>query len=118
MLARLDLKIGDRVTVGNATFQIRSVVDAEPDKLAGGVGLGPRFLVSEAGLRATELLQPGSLVRWIYRVKLPDNAADDRAATALADDARARCPRPAGRFAAAAMPRRSSSAPSAASRSF
>src|SRR5438105_8425750 len=26
LLARLDLKLGDRVTVGNATFQIRSVV--------------------------------------------------------------------------------------------
>ena len=47
------------------------MISAEPDKLAGGVGLGPRFLISEAGLRATELLQPGSLVRWIYRVKLP-----------------------------------------------
>ncbi len=92
LLARLDLKIGDRLSVGNATFQIRSVVSAEPDKLAGGVGLGPRFLVSEAGLRATELLQPGSLVRWIYRVKLPDNAADDRAASALADDARKTLP--------------------------
>src|SRR3979411_1127132 len=79
LLARLDLKIGDRVTIGGATFQIRSVDGAEPDKLAGGVGFGPRFLVSEAGLRATELLQPGSLVRWIYRVELPDNAADDRA---------------------------------------
>jgi putative ABC transport system permease protein len=64
------------------------VVDTEPDKLAGGVGLGPRFLVGEAGLRATELLQPGSLVRWIYRVKLPDDAASDRAATALIDDTR------------------------------
>ena len=92
LLARLDLKIGDRVSIGSATFQIRSVVGAEPDKLAGGVGLGPRFLVSEAGLRATELLQPGSLVRWIYRVKLPDNAADDRAATALIDDARSALP--------------------------
>ncbi len=89
LLARLDLKVGDRVTIGSATFQIRSVVGAEPDKLAGGLGFGPRFLVSEAALRATGLLQPGSLVRWIYRVKLPDNAADDRAATALADDARA-----------------------------
>jgi putative ABC transport system permease protein len=88
LLARLDLKIGDRVTIGNATFQIRSVINAEPDRLAGGLGFGPRFLVSEAALRATELLQPGSLVRWIYRVKLPDNAADDRAAAALTDDAR------------------------------
>src|SRR4051812_24789852 len=92
LLARLDLKIGDRVSVGSATFQIRSVVGAEPDKLAGGVGFGPRFLVSEAGLRATDLLQPGSLVRWIYRVKLPDNAADDRAAQTLAGDARTALP--------------------------
>jgi putative ABC transport system permease protein len=92
LLARLDLKLGDRVSIGGANFQIRSVVDAEPDKLAGGVGLGPRFLVSEAGLRATGLLQPGSLVRWIYRVKLPDNATDDRAATALIDEARSALP--------------------------
>jgi len=88
LLARFDLKLGDRVSVGSASFQIRSVVETEPDKLAGGVGLGPRFLVSEAGLRATELLQPGSLVRWIYRLKLPDDAASDRASAALIEDAR------------------------------
>ena len=92
LLARLDLKLGDRITIGNATFQIRSAVTAEPDKLAGNVGLGPRVLVSEASLRATGLLQPGSLVRWIYRVKLPDNAADDRAATQLIDSARSALP--------------------------
>ena len=92
LLARFDLKLGDRVTVGSATFQLRSVVGTEPDKLAGNVGLGPRFLVSEAALRATGLLQPGSLVRWIYRVKLPDNAADDRAAAAFISDARAASP--------------------------
>ncbi|HXI07103.1 MAG TPA: FtsX-like permease family protein [Bradyrhizobium sp.] len=92
LLARFDLKLGDRVNVGNTTFQLRSVVEAEPDKLAGGVGLGPRFLASEAGLRATGLLQPGSLVRWIYRVRLPDNAADDRSAENLIADARAAFP--------------------------
>ena len=92
LLARLDLKIGDRVTLGAATFQLRSVVNTEPDKLAGGLGLGPRFLISEAGLRATGLLQPGSLVHWIYRVKLPDNAASDRAVAALEREARAALP--------------------------
>src|SRR5439155_22469714 len=60
LLARFDLKIGDRVSVGSATFQLRSVVGAEPDKLAGNVCLGPRFMVSDAGLRATGLLLPGS----------------------------------------------------------
>jgi putative ABC transport system permease protein len=92
LLARLDLKLGDRVTIGNAAFQIRSVVGAEPDKLAGNVGLGPRFLVSEESLRTTGLLQPGSLVRWIYRLKLPDNAADERATKQLIDSARAELP--------------------------
>jgi putative ABC transport system permease protein len=92
LLARLGLKVGDRVSIGTATFQMRSIVNAEPDKLAGGLGFGPRFLVSEAALRATGLLQPGSLVRWIYRVKLPDNAANDAAATALIDSVRAALP--------------------------
>lgn len=92
LLARLDLKLGDRISIGNANYQIRSVVMAEPDKLAGNVGLGPRFLASEASLRTTGLLQPGSLVRWIYRVKLPDNAADERAATQLIANARSALP--------------------------
>jgi putative ABC transport system permease protein len=85
LLARLDLKLGDHVSIGSATFQIASVVGTEPDKLGGGMGLGPRFLISERALRATGLLQPGSLVRWIYRVRLPDNASD-RAAAALVTD--------------------------------
>ncbi len=88
LLARLDLKLGDRVSIGSATFQIRSIVSAEPDKLAGGLGFGPRFLTSQAGLRATQLLQPGSLVRWTYRVRLPDGSAADHSATRLADETR------------------------------
>jgi putative ABC transport system permease protein len=92
LLARLDLKTGDRITVGSATFQLRSQVEAEPDKLSSGIGFGPRFLISEDALRATGLVQPGSLVRWSYRVRLPDDAASDRAAAALIDDTRAALP--------------------------
>ena len=46
------------------------VIKSEPDKLASGIGFGPRVIISEAALRATGLLQPGSLVRWNYRVRL------------------------------------------------
>ena len=92
LLARLDLKIGDKVTIGDASFQIRSAVTSEPDKLSSGIGFGPRFLIGDAGLRATGLLKPGSLVRFSYRVKLPDNAADDRAMTALIDESRQAAP--------------------------
>jgi len=96
LLTRLDLKLGDRVHVGQASFQIRSIVNTEPDKLAGGLGFGPRFLVSEAGLRATQLIQPGSLVRWTYRVKLPDDASGSRDATRFIDDTRQALPQAGG----------------------
>ena len=92
LLARLGLKLGDRVTIGNAAFEIRSVVEAEPDKLAGGVGLGPRFLVSEDALRATGLLQPGTLVRWINRLRLPEAAGGEGATRALVEEARTALP--------------------------
>jgi putative ABC transport system permease protein len=92
LLTRLDLKLGDRVNVGSASFQIRSVVTAEPDKLAGGLGFAPRFLISENGLRATQLLQPGSLVRWTYRIKLPEGSDDDRSAAHMVEDTRKALP--------------------------
>ncbi len=92
LLARLGLKIGDRLGIGEATFDIRATVTSEPDKLAGGIGFAPRVLVSVAALRATHLLQPGSLVRWIYRVRLPDAAATDAGATTAIAAIRAALP--------------------------
>ncbi|HEX5212730.1 MAG TPA: FtsX-like permease family protein, partial [Pseudolabrys sp.] len=80
LLTRLGIKPGARLTIGDATFEVRGALASEPDKLAGGIGFGPRLLVSEAGLRATGLLQPGSLVRWHYRLRLPTNDASDTAA--------------------------------------
>ena len=118
LLARLDLKPGaphhGRLRA-RSRFAPRST--SEPDKLAGGIGFGPRLLVSEAALRATGLLQPGSLVRWHYRLRLPDNDATD--ARPRARDRRARkrnCRKPAGRSARAPMLRPRSSATSSASR--
>ena len=91
LLARLNIKPGAKLTVGNATFELRAALTSEPDKLAGGLGFGPRLLVSEAALRATGLLQPGSLVHWHYRVRLPPNA-DAAAVQAVQNEARAQLP--------------------------
>jgi putative ABC transport system permease protein len=92
LLTRLDLKTGNRITIGNATLELRAALTAEPDKLSGGLGLGPRVLVSEAALRATGLLQPGSLVRWQYRLRLPAAEASDSAVTSLQKQAEAAFP--------------------------
>jgi putative ABC transport system permease protein len=92
LLTRLDLKIGDRITIGNAAIELRAALTGEPDKLAGGIGLGPRLLISEAALRGSGLLQPGSLVRWLYRLRLPAAASSDAAVTALEQQAQATFP--------------------------
>jgi putative ABC transport system permease protein len=92
LLARLDLKIGDRITIGTAAIVIRTVVKTEPDRIAGGFGFGPRLLTSQAALRASGLLQPGSLVRWQYRLRLPAGDASDSALAALQTQALAAFP--------------------------
>ena len=91
LLARLDLAPGAHLMLGGATIAITAVLASEPDKLAGGIGFGPRLIVSEEALRATGLLQPGSLVRWHYRLRLPASASD-AAAQAVIDAANAQLP--------------------------
>ncbi len=90
LLARLGIKPGARLTIGSAPIEITAVLANEPDKLAGGIGFGPRVLISEAALNATGLIQPGSLVRRLYRVAVPGGS--DRTADALAADAAKRLP--------------------------
>src|ERR1700675_2754564 len=50
LLTRLGLEPGARVTLGTATIELRAVLKSEPDKLAGGIGFGPRLLVGEDAL--------------------------------------------------------------------
>ena len=92
LMARLEVNPGARLTVGNATIEIRAALTSEPDKLAGGIGFGPRLLVKQDALRTTGLLQPGSLVRWHYRLRLPANGASDAAAKAVTAQARTQLP--------------------------
>ena len=92
LMTRLDLKPGARITIGNATVEIRATLANEPDKLAGGISFGPRLLISDAGLRATGLIQPGSLVRWHYRLKLPESDGADKMANAVIEAAHAQLP--------------------------
>jgi putative ABC transport system permease protein len=74
LLQRLDAKIGNRIKIGDAELEVRGVIAAEPDRLSHGILFGPRVLIGEEGLRSTGLVQPGSLITWQYRVKLPGDA--------------------------------------------
>ena len=86
LLARLGLSVGDRIMIGNARIQINALVEEEPDRIGGGIGFGPRLMVTNQALKASGLVQPGSLVRWRYRIKLSDQGVAGLAAVEKAID--------------------------------
>jgi putative ABC transport system permease protein len=70
LLDRLGLEVGDTVSVGEASFEIRAVVVHEPDRVSGGVDLGPHLIIARPALDDTELVREGSLIRYSYRIAL------------------------------------------------
>lgn len=76
LFTRLGVKIGDVVQVGTARLTLAGEIADEPDKLATGLGFGPRLLISKPTLDSTGLVQPGSLVQWTYRLRMPDGTPD------------------------------------------
>ncbi|MEY3005425.1 MAG: hypothetical protein RLZZ491_2601 [Pseudomonadota bacterium] len=86
LMDRLALAVGDRFRLGTQEFELRAVLVEEPDGASGGFGLGPRTIVTLAGLAGSGLLAPGTLYDSQYRLALPVGA--DLAA--LSAEARAR----------------------------
>lgn len=68
VLERLGVKLGQRITIGKLAYELRAVLDREPDRGAGAFLLGPRLMVSQASLAETGLIQPGSLIYHLYRI--------------------------------------------------
>ena len=76
LFARLHLKPGDRIRLDKATIELRARLDDEPDAVSDGFAFAPRLLISLKALDASGLVQPGSLVKHIYKVKLPGGTGD------------------------------------------
>lgn len=81
LLDRLQLKLGDFIQIGRQNFIITALLEDEPDLLSEGFQLGPRILMSLDALKATGLLQPGSLYSSNYKLKLSNT--NDTQITAL-----------------------------------
>src|SRR5436190_10174336 len=84
LLGRLGLDPGGLLAVGDATFRIAGTIVREPDRPAGLVTLGPRVLVSAAGLDRTGLVRFGSRVRYRTLVRLTASLDVATERTALA----------------------------------
>jgi putative ABC transport system permease protein len=84
LLDRLGLVVGSTLAIGETTVTIGGILGEQPDRLADRLAYGPKLLMSRETLAKTGLVQPGSLIRWTYRVKLPAETATDKGALAAA----------------------------------
>ncbi|MEC8694211.1 MAG: FtsX-like permease family protein [Pseudomonadota bacterium] len=65
LASRLDIDVGDTVSVGETELQITQILVFEPDRGGSFVSLTPRLLMNQADLKSSQLIQPGSRVRYI-----------------------------------------------------
>ncbi|RFC68419.1 ABC transporter permease [Mesorhizobium denitrificans] len=73
---RLALKVGDSIELGSQRIQLRALLTNEPDAISDGFGFAPRLLMSMEALKASGLIQPGSLVEHVYKVRLPGGSSE------------------------------------------
>jgi len=71
-LIRMNARVGDSLRLGQKTLRITAVLRQEPDRITSGAGLGPRVMISEASLKESGLIAPGSRASERLLVKLPD----------------------------------------------
>jgi putative ABC transport system permease protein len=71
LLDRLKLRLGDRIRVGDANFVLRAALAHEPDAITGGFAFGPRVMIAAPALATTGLVEPGALIGYAYRLRLP-----------------------------------------------
>jgi putative ABC transport system permease protein len=68
LLEMLGVKLGDEITLGNATFRIRAVIDYASSRAASTFNLGPMALIHWNALDATGLNTPGVLAKHVYQL--------------------------------------------------
>ena len=71
LLMRLGLRVGDNVRLGGQDFRVAGVVVSEPDRMTGSLNVGPRVMMTRAGLERTGLIAVGSRASQRYLFKLP-----------------------------------------------
>ncbi len=74
LLDKLGVGLGDTLRVGDADFRLTGIIAEEADRATRAFNLGPRLLVGFPALTATNLLQPGSLIRYHYRIEVPQGS--------------------------------------------
>jgi len=76
VLDALQLKVGDPLLLGDASFTIARIIVIEPDRGTGFSSFAPRVMLAESDLDATGLVQPTSRVSYRFAVAAPPALGD------------------------------------------
>jgi putative ABC transport system permease protein len=74
-LDRIDLVVGERLRLGQATLTVADVITQEPNRPVNLFSLGPRMIVPAADLERLQLISQASRVRYQWLIKLSDPMA-------------------------------------------
>jgi len=66
----MELAVGDKLRLGTIEFEIRALIDSEPDKANQGFELGPSVMIREAALAETGLVTVGSLINHVRKIRI------------------------------------------------
>lgn len=83
-LRRMNMAPGDMLRVGDVAVEVRGIIAREPDRgLNAFASLGPRLMIPFDAVVESGLVQPGSLLTWEYRLRLPPGQSDRAVIAAL-----------------------------------
>ncbi len=84
LVEALDLRMGDSLLLGDATFRLGRIIVIEPDRGAGFLNFAPRVMINRTDLAATHLVQPASRISYRMAVAGEDAAVSEFARWAAA----------------------------------
>jgi putative ABC transport system permease protein len=79
VLERLNVKVGDQIQIAGQPFRIAALIQAEPDRFSGNLGIGLRCIISRAAYRRTDVEESGNSVKTRILLRLPPGSDLDQA---------------------------------------
>ena len=77
LLDSLNLKLGQTLLMGDASFKLTRIIVQEPDRGAGFISFSPRAMINSADVAATNLIQPASRTSYRFAVAGNEKAVND-----------------------------------------
>jgi len=79
VLERLNVNVGDPIQIAGQPFRIAALIQAEPDRFSGNLGIGLRCIISREAYRRTNLEESGNSVKTRILLRLPPGSDLDGA---------------------------------------